>query len=86
MIVSIIAHRPCLYYISSSSLHCLDLQTGAVIEVVNLPNKYRYTSLYIDHETETLAVSSVKNSGDIIIAFALYDYRPLKYVRLIEVV
>jgi len=85
----VLGYKPCLYYITSKSLFTLDIQNGTILESVELPDSWRYTDLFIDDETHTLAVGSVKNQKgqdkDILMTFCLYDYNPLVYQQNLEV-
>jgi len=84
--VTFAGRRPHLYFITAKHLHSLDVANGVISECIALPDQYRYTQLYIDHETCLLAVSSVKNkaSSDIVMAFALYNYNPIQLLQLLE--
>ncbi len=67
-------------------LHVVNFYTG-FIEVVPLPDGYRFSELAIDDETHTLAISSVKNpKADNLMVFALYEYYPsLVFEQLLQV-
>ena len=82
--------KPCLYYITSKALFTLDIQKGTIVESVELPESCRFADLFIDDETHTLAVGSVKNQKgkdkDILMTFCLYDYNPLVFQQILEVI
>lgn len=68
--------KTALYFITARKLHFLNYHNG-VVDTVSLPDGYRFSELAVDDETQTLAVSSIKNpKANNLMVFALYRYYP----------
>ena len=82
--------KPYLYFITAKHLYSIDIEVGEILESIELPTESgtaSYTKMYLDHETCTIAVSSVKNkTSDVLMAFALFSYNPLRFNLLLQVV
>ncbi len=76
-----------LYFITTRTIHSLDMKAGKLTQTVDLPNGYSFCNLTEDEETGLMAATSVqRKQSDILMVFGLYQSDPCLYFQqLLEV-